>query len=55
MGCCKSKYKKNSIFLHAKANINDYVDKDSQSKKLYNALDQIETEIQLIKEGVIIF
>lgn len=53
MGCCRSKSQKNTKLIKSKGNVNDYFDKESQSKKLYEMLDRIDSEIQLIKEGVI--
>lgn len=52
MGCCRSKSQKSSKIIKSKTSVNDYFDKESQSKKLYEMLDRIDSEIQLIKEGV---
>ena len=52
MGCCPSKSQNSSKLIKSKVSVNDYFDKESQSKKLYEMLDRIDSEIQLIKEGV---
>lgn len=52
MGCCRSKSQNSSRLIKSKVSVNDYFDKESQSKKLYEMLDRIDSEIQLIKEGV---
>ena len=52
MGCCRSKSQNSSKLIKSKVSVNDYFDKESQSKKLYEMLDRIDSEIQLIKEGV---
>ena len=52
MGCCRSKSQNSSKLIKSKESVNDYFDKESQSKKLYEMLDRIDSEIQLIKEGV---
>ena len=52
MGCCRSKSQNSRKLIKSKVSVNDYFDKESQSKKLYEMLDRIDSEIQLIKEGV---
>ena len=52
MGCCRSKSQNSSKLIKSKVSVNDYFDKESQSKKLYEMLDRIDSEIQRIKEGV---
>lgn len=50
MGCCANTSKKHHYSQSLKQN--EYFDKDIQEKQLYEILSQIDSEIQLIKQGV---